>query len=258
MDVLVEEALRRAFVAGGCPICRLGETAARRDLRFVLDEHVNSVAVRRKLLAAWGWCRRHAWYFLRLEGLVEGDGLGTAIIAEGLLETLQHVLEEARPDDGAREKDRARRRAVERLRRALRPAGECPTCQQQEHEEQYALSVLIAMLGEPAERERFAVSDGLCLPHLRAALAIERGVEQAAWFIADQRARIARVRDELERYIGKHDARFAGEPGEAEREVVRRATGLLVGSWFELLRGAAGRPPSVPAATGSESLEASE
>ena len=60
MDVLVEVELKDALALPGCALCRIGEDAARRYLRFLLHESVNDVAVRARLIAAWGFCRRHA------------------------------------------------------------------------------------------------------------------------------------------------------------------------------------------------------
>src|SRR5438132_13073432 len=122
IDALLESELKDALAAAGCAVCRIGEQAAVRYLRAVLHESVNDLATRRRLLAAWGFCLRHAWYFLRLEGAAMRDGLSTAILAEGLLEALQLAL------DGVLATTPARTRTARGDRRPLPPAS--PRCGQ--------------------------------------------------------------------------------------------------------------------------------
>ncbi len=75
MDLLVKIALERAVAERGCPICRVGDEAARRYLRFVLHELVNDLATRERLTSTWGFCHRHAWHFLR-SGMEAKEGEG--------------------------------------------------------------------------------------------------------------------------------------------------------------------------------------
>jgi hypothetical protein len=45
MDALIRSQLEDALARGGCPLCRIGEEAARRYLRSVLYESVNDVTL---------------------------------------------------------------------------------------------------------------------------------------------------------------------------------------------------------------------
>ncbi len=235
MDLLVEAALKRALAAPGCPICRMGEEVARRYLRFVLHESVNDPATRSRLASAWGFCRRHAWHFLRLEGMTMRDGMSTANLAEGLLEAAEETLRDrpagAGPSPSLKRRARQKR---ERFLRALTPTGPCPACDLQTKQEGYSLMVLLRVLSEDTWRGRVAKSEGLCLPHLREAL--DQGEPEAPlrWLLEDFRRRVAELREQIEEYLRKHDYRFSGEPYGPERDAYVRATALLAGNWFDL------------------------
>jgi hypothetical protein len=242
-DTLVEVELKEAFCRQGCPICRIGEASAVRYLRSTLHESVNDRAFRTRFHAAWGFCRRHAWHFLRLESVVMRDGLSTAILAEGLIEGARRVLD-AGPL-GSPEPRRRRRedRRLRNLRDSLQPGSPCPACVGQEQHESYALHVLMEVLPEAAWRERLASSDGLCLPHVRLALSDESTAPQLEWLLADQRRRLAALLGDLGEYIRKHDYRFVGEPPGSERDAFERGTAYVAGAWFELPGPARGDGP---------------
>lgn len=254
MGLLVEAELKRALAAPGCPLCRLGEEAAHRYLRFVLHESVNDPATRDRLAAAWGFCRRHAWHFLRLEWATMRDGLSTANIAEGLVKAAEEILDAylRDPSVGGRRK-RAERARVEKLLRALTAAGECPACMLQVQHEAYALMVLLRVLEEEGWRERVARSDGLCLFHLRRTLVAGEVPDRIRWIVEDHRRRLQGLLADLEEYIRKHDYRFSHEPYGPERDAVVRATAALAGSWFDLPR-----RPQARDASELEGVEAKE
>jgi hypothetical protein len=237
MDALVESELKEALAARGCPVCWVGEAAARRYLRFTLHESVNDPATRTRLAAAWGFCRRHAWHFLQWEEVTMRDGLGTAIIAEALLRTAKELLEAhtgAPSVEGRRKK--GAQAALQKLVRDLTPAGECPACHVQAQHEAYALTVALALLEGEAWRERLAGSDGLCVAHLRTALTSGAAPDHLRWLVEDHRRRLHQLLGDLEEYIRKHDYRFRDEPYGRERDVTQRATATLAGSWFDLPR----------------------
>lgn len=245
MDAITEIELKRALTLPGCALCRIGEESARRYLGHILHESVNDPTVRRRLLDAWGFCRRHAWYFLGLEAATMHDGLSTTILAEGLVEALQMALDSAAADvvPAQRSTRREARRRREQTRKALSATGECPACAQQHWHERYATSVLLKVLGETGWLEHLIGSDGFCLSHLRVVLddadAPEEALDQV---LADHRQRLAALLADLKEYIRKHDYRFAGEPLGRESDGFRRATALLAGTWFDL-----------PASPGSQS-----
>lgn len=140
MDLLVEAELKRALAAAGCPLCRAGEDGVERYLRFILHEFVNDPATRSRLAEAWGFCRRHAWHFLRLEWATMRDGLSTAVISEALVKSAEEVLDGYLRDAAPAARGKRRMRArLEKLLRALTPTGVCPACDLQARHEAYTL-----------------------------------------------------------------------------------------------------------------------
>jgi ubiquitin-like protein Pup len=157
------------------------------------------------------------------------------MIAEGLVEAARQVFEGfVAVQTGRFRRSQAGRTSLEKLRRALTPTGPCPPCDSQVQHEGYALTVLLAVLEEEAWRERLALSDGLCLDHLRGALGAATSPGHSRWIIEDQRRRLSRIAAEIEEYIRKQDYRFSHEPP-------GRATATLAGSWFELPRRRSGQ-----------------
>lgn len=241
MDLLVEAELKHALAAAGCPLCRTGEEAVQRYLRFILHESVNDPATRSRLARAWGFCRRHAWHFLGLEWTTKRDGLSTANLSEAFIQSVEEILDaylrDPTPEAGGKRKVRAK---AEKVVRALTPSGQCPACELQARHEAYALTVLLRALEQPAWRERFSRSDGFCLVHLRSALNREDACPHARWIVEDHRRRFRDLLRDLEEYMRKHDYRFSHEPYGRERDVTFRATEALAGTWFDLPR----RPPA--------------
>jgi hypothetical protein len=234
MDLLVEAELKTALAAEGCPICRVGEEAASRYIRFTLHEGVNDPATRGRLASTWGFCRHHAWHFLRLEwGAMQG-GLGTATITEALLETAEQLLGDDLGVQIVGVSRRRRRVSVEKLVRSPTPSGACPACDVQARHEGYALTVALAVLEDEPWQQRFRDSDGLCLSHLREALTRGDAPNRVRWIVEDRRRRLRGLLADPEEYIRKHDYRFSHEPYGPERDAFVRAVAALAGSWFDL------------------------
>jgi hypothetical protein len=235
MDLLVESALKRAARQPGCVLCRVGEEAAARYLSSVLGEGTTDPATRGRLDRSWGFCRRHAWHFLGLEWERMRDSLGTATLSETLVEGAENLLKtylEAQALYGQR--SRSAVAALDGLTRAMTPAEACPACQVQAEHEGYAAKVLVRALGDPEWRKDFSASDGLCLHHLRRALAGEEAPQDVQWLVEDQRRRLHEIRADLEEYGRKHDYRFSHEAFGREVAAAIRATEALAGSWFNL------------------------
>ncbi len=244
MDALVEIELKDALTSPGCALCRIGERSAHRYLRAILHESVNDLAFRTRLQAAWGFCRRHAWYFLRLESATMRDGLSTAILAEGLIEAAQEVLAAERVRAPGPRQPRRDTRRLRALWDRLQPKSPCPVCAIQDEHERYALFVLLKMLAEPAWRERLDSSDGLCLPHFRLALSDESAGAHLERLVADQRRRLSALLDDLREYIRKGDYRFVSERPGPERGAFERGTAHVAGAWCELPGSARADAPS--------------
>jgi hypothetical protein len=78
----------------------------------------------------------------------------------------------------------------------------------------------------------YARSDGLCGPHVFHAMALGAGRAGASWLAARTAAKWARLRDDLARFVEKHDHRNREPFTAAEAAACERA--------FEVLSGAQG------------------
>ncbi len=214
--------LRVAFREPGCPVCRLVRHAESRYVFQVLYEYVNDGEERAVLAASHGFCRRHAWELVQLEMADWGTGMGTAILYEDFVGRVLATLRDHLPSLSASPQSRTERfhRAWAKFRRSLpagrlaeklRPLAPCRACQRGEMNAQYNLERLIRNLAEPEFVERYRESDGLCLPHLRQALAMADD-RAASVLVAVAIEKLEALLPALGGYIRKHAWEFRAEP----------------------------------------------
>jgi hypothetical protein len=215
--------VRDAFGEAGCPICRLAVTAVEHYIATIAYEGVNDIAFRDRLRAAGGFCPSHAYRWLRDSHSV----LGTALIYRDLLSAGRRELEGARPSGNLLSRWR---RSATRADDQPEPSAtlDCPVCKTQREAEARYLDALYAVLSEPEGSEAFLRSDGLCLPHARAAVARagQAGTRVQAHML-DVLTHLLAVLDEV---IRKEDYRFRQEPrSEEERTAPATAVAMAVG-----------------------------
>lgn len=227
--------LREALEEPGCALCRLEAVAAERYLDGLLYGQVNDPELRDRIRRARGFCPEHTWQLLR-----PGASLGIAIVANDVLSALLKVLDagefEALPRLSVRRVQEALDReqpaaATAALVAELGPQAACPACQHVASLRQIYLDTLVEqLLGDGGLRPRLEASDGLCLPHLRAALA--RVGDRSAFeaLLAAQRAIWQRLTGDLREFIRKTDYRFRDEPRGSEGDAWLRAVAALGGS----------------------------
>lgn len=244
IDLIALE-LKLAFRKPGCPICRLRHRAAERYIRSVLWENVNDGETRMHIVRSLGFCHTHAWQLQQTEARAWQDGLGTGIIYEDLtkralagLEAYLHDQERhvarlrAQPNRWRRRLARIGqwwRRSFGRQAKAdsgeqwppgLNPRGQCRVCEISGGSEATYLEWLIRGCRDAEFQEWYCASDGLCLHHLRRALA-QAGREhpEAALFLArTARDKLDRLAVELREYIRKHAWEFRHEPKLSEEQ----------------------------------------
>lgn len=224
--------LVEACRAPGCPLCRTLRAAAVQDLTAFLAEHVTDPGARARLSAAGGFCASHA----ALLREVPDAALGVAIVYEALVTDARRWVTGARA--GARQAGRWRRLGPRRGT----PAGpasapECPACQEAPRAERRLLAVLLDGLAGPELGDAYRGSEGLCLPHLRAALARGAGHPGLGLVLEHAHARLSELADALRGFIATHDHRATTRPTAAE-----------AASWTRALERLAGgpRPPAAP------------
>jgi Family of unknown function (DUF6062) len=211
--------LLEALTAGGCALCRLTYKAADSYINALLYEGVVDVPIRDALRSARGLCHRHAWQMAGKRGSV----LGTAVIYRDVVNTLARVLHEEAVAS------RGWRGSREALVRSLAPKARCPACTLAEDAEQRAARTLLRHLASTEIAAAYAAAGGLCLPHFQVVLS-HAGSGPARTLAQWQEDAFARLRDELDELIRKHDHRFRGEPiTEEEAASWKRAVAAIAG-----------------------------
>jgi hypothetical protein len=196
--------------APGCAVCHLGLREGRRYLESLAGECVTDPTVRERLRKSFGVCREHA---RQLDGVA--GRLSMAIYYDDFLACLERELETL--DGGGW-----------RLRPAARGSAPCPACEGVRQHEARSLEVLALSIDDPEMAEAFAASDGLCRGHM---LELCRRLSPPARrrVIAEERARLARLREELAEVRRKSDHRFLGESWGEEKTSPTRAAAKISG-----------------------------
>jgi Family of unknown function (DUF6062) len=230
--------VRDALALPGCALCRLRAKSVERFVDGLLWESVTDPAARRELRRARGFCPDHARAFVR-----PGAALGTAIITHDVISNLLQVLGEARYEALPLLSLRRAQEALDPTQPAaatanlvarLAPQTTCPACKQAETMEHvYTTTLLDGLRGEDGLVAAFHASDGLCLPHLRRALALLRDHDAYGTLIDAQRSIWERLCAELSEFIRKKDYRFRNEPWGEEGNAWLRGVAALAGSGAE-------------------------
>src|SRR5262245_7166498 len=211
----------------GCPVCRCLAHDSRRHLDGLLYELVTDPETRRRLRGSWGFCNWHTWMLLEIGGARSG----AAIIYEDLLGRL---IDRARRASEAPARRRSwlfsSRRRDNRHRERFRQT--CPACGDAAAAERRYLEVMLGGHGDVELQLAYARSDGLCGPHALHALTLGAGRAGAAWLAERTAAKWAELRDDLARFVEKHDHRNRAPFTPAEAAACERA--------FEALSGARG------------------
>jgi hypothetical protein len=220
VDIFTDE-LQAALAEAGCPICRVVTAAERLWMDSFWREGRNDRSARAAFFAAGGFCREHA---LLLQSLAR-DTRGGAAIADLYRWLAKYDIELLAR--ASRQVGHAHR--LRRLQLARR--GICPACEATAAATERKLAFLADALGGARTRERYAASDGLCLPHLLDAAA-QAAVEQpdvCRFLLDDGRRRLAGLRNELDEFDRKRDHRFRHEPRGPEQaapaHAIRRYAG---------------------------------
>ena len=228
----LEDALRRE----GCPICRLRQKTERGYVYNLLYESITDGPIRERLARALGYCPEHAWLLQAIEQGEWGDGLGTGIVYEDLLGRIQAPMQAYLAQAAKSEQSplsRGQRLArwlhaygplgrwlatrldamtpARRLVALLTPLERCPACVVGEQTEARDIIWLVDSLQDSAFRALYAASDGLCLLHLRAALARTQDDTSARLLVEVSAGRLQQLRADLSEYVRKFSWQYRSE-----------------------------------------------
>lgn len=143
-----DASLLEALEAGGCPACRAGERALADYVQWFLAEGNADPESLDRLRDRGGFCAEHS------RALIEGEA-AASILTSVLAWLVPHLAEQL-------------------ARGALRPTL-CPVCEVVDAASQRMLAAVLGLMGGRSERrlasEAYSESQGLCLVHLRRAIA---------------------------------------------------------------------------------------
>ena len=227
--------LREALCQPGCAVCRLRAESADGFVESLLWEGVNDPERREEIRQAQGFCHKHAWSLVRT-----GASLGSAIIMHDLLRNVLRAMggfaSSARPAWSLRRayeflNPREPAAATADLVAQLEPQTPCPACAWAEKMEGIYLDALLAsLIVEEGLLAAYTASDGLCLPHLRQALAQGRDERVREALMGAQQEVWERLLDDLSEFIRKSDYRFQHEQMDEERNAWIRGIAAVVGA----------------------------
>lgn len=223
--------LMDALTEPGCPVCRLVGKAVGQRIDSLNYEFVNDPGFRRQMTASWGFCNTHGEDWLR-----QADPLGTAMLYEAILSRIDEEFEHLHhPGNGGLSDiwSSLTGQSAEQHHRqppGLYPAQPCPLCDYRDRQEHVLVSVLIDHFDEEPFGTAYSASVGLCIPHLRQALAMARNVEIASSLRDQAGAQHARLRDELHEVQRKRDYRFRLEDAGTEYGAPERALRVVTGA----------------------------
>lgn len=220
-----------AYAGEGCPVCRITSQNVERYLEATNYDALGDPGVRATLTSATGYCGEHAEQWLSIAFV-----LGTATLYRDVLQRLIDELEDLRPGRNA-----IGGRLAEMLGGKNRPDDgsarvdlgvahiPCPACELRRESERSLIRTLVTALDDADARARYVTSDGLCIPHLRRALAQATGRHTFACLRDHALDRQHALLGHLNEIIRKHDYRHREEPSGEEKGAAIRAVRHVAG-----------------------------
>ena len=224
--------LQLILAEGGCPICFLGQQAARAYLDNLLWESVNDSGIRESLVASLGFCGRHSRELLTFSG----ERVGVAILQRAILQAAVKRVEQsaaAQPTLVQRFQDKFAGPDHSSSEAGPSPVPQsCPACIHQDQVEGRGLETLLShLIGDLDEPLRAA--GGLCWPHLQQALHNSRDQRVHDVLVQLHRQVWEDIIAQLGEFVRKNDHRFHAETITApERAAVDRSIEILTGEYL--------------------------
>lgn len=225
-DLLLE-----ALGKPGCALCRVVRDAVQRYLDGFMYEDVTDVELRRKMREAQGFCRPHAD-----QAILVRDSLGLAIIYQDILTSVEREMRAAAASPRLPGRGLLRRNKSgpgQGVIAAMAARRACPACAVSAEMLKPAVQTLVDNLLTAELGAAFASCAGLCLPHLRQALAVAESPALVDALVTRQRQVIESLTAELGEFIRKHDYRFRREAMGSEIDSWDRAIKLVIGGVHE-------------------------
>ncbi len=220
-----------ACQAPGCPVCRCVANESRGHLDALLYEQVTDPDTRRAIRASWGFCNWHTWMLPDIESSL----FGSAIIYEDLVMLALRRTERL----GDRGRGRGRpswlgallgRHRRPHVLELYRKRAVCPACTSAADTEKRYLETLVKFVDDADLQAAYARSDGLCLPHLFAAVDGNGANPETRTLVERTRKKWASLGRDIASFVSKHDYRNREPYTGAEAASYARAFEMLVGA----------------------------
>jgi GTP-binding protein EngB required for normal cell division len=214
-----EASARAPRPTSACPVCAMQAEAVFAFLARWQYALTTDAAARAAFLGVGGFCAPHTW---QLQQIASPRTLTVAYVplVEAAVQAVRQMPEDvqasAAPGDG----------------RAGVPdpdASSCAVCRVLVTSGAAGIGELLDALGSPEGRDRYGATDGLCLPHLRRALARSLDAVTREWLVETEARRLEELSEDLHAYALKRDAIRRGLINDREEGAWRRAIATLVG-----------------------------
>jgi GTP-binding protein EngB required for normal cell division len=212
-----EQTNKRATLrSGACPICE-GQSQAIFNFfaqwQYTLSQ---DVAAQHAFATARGFCYVHTWVFAQIAS-PQGISEGYAPLIDAAADELRAALEQSR------------QQATEHVGALLPKVETCAACRVLRESEQEQIRQLLSQLARTDEQIIYAHTPGLCLPHLRLALAAAPSREISEMLMRAQVQCLEELSEDMRSYTLKRDALRRGLLNDQEEKAWRRALVQLVG-----------------------------
>jgi hypothetical protein len=162
-----------------------------------------------------GFCPLHTWQLASI-GSPQGLSLGYPKLLDGLSAVLSSLSRDLSETAG-------------RVAALLRTSENCQVCRLLQSKEQEHIAQLSHFLTEPAGRNAYAQSQGLCLRHLASLLAASPSPDLARFLLSEAARHFAQLAEDMRNYALKRGGIQAGLPTGDERNAHLRTLIHLAG-----------------------------
>lgn len=208
----------------GCSICFLLKKTIHKLMDDFLYEQVNDPGVRKEIRESLGFCSAHAWELQKF-----GDGFGSSIIYEDLMELVANYIEKIIVSGKSVKDFSAEISKVNSKDYYKRTKAACPMCKSRREAEKRYVSTFIEGFHEPEFYSSYKNSFGLCLPHLIEAIKDCREKKTINSLLNIESEKMKGLIGELKEIQRKHDYRFSHEGFGKEGNAWIRAIEKMVG-----------------------------
>lgn len=210
------ERLNGNLRSGTCPIC-----SAQSQAIFDFFAHwqyalATTEAAQRAFIVSHGFCSVHTWQFQQIAS-PQGMSEGYVPLIETVRDDLRRFLEQPPEQTAA---------AVAEL---LPTTDLCPACRVLRETETEQIRQFLTQMATAEGREGYLYSEGLCLPHLHAALQSTSDAEVMVFLLQEQVRLLEEISEDMRSYTLKRDALRRGLLNAHEKNAWRRALVQLVG-----------------------------